>query len=117
MSTFNRELRRHRRYTVGSGGTMEVSWINMRGQMRTSRARVVNVSETGLAIQLPEEAMPLRVRFQSEQGGVDGVGSVRHCSRSGSKYVVGLEFALELGWHPPQGDVTEPIPLFDPLGV
>jgi hypothetical protein len=58
--------------------------------------------------------MPLRVRFQSEHCGIDGVAAVRHCSRSGSKYIVGLEFGLDLGWQPPDGDVAEPIPLCDP---
>ena len=39
---------------------------------------------------------------------------MRHCSREGSKYVVGVEFGVDLHWKAPEGEVNEPIPLCQP---
>lgn len=107
------DLRRHRRYAVDSG-TLQVSWLDKNGKMKITRTRALDISEDGMALQLPEEVMPLLVRFQSDQFHVEGVGAVRHCRRAGSKYVIGLEFTGGLHWLPPDGDVAEPIPLCDP---
>ncbi len=108
------DLRRHRRYAVDSG-VLQVSWLDTSGRMKTARTRALNVSETGMAIELPEAAMPLLLRFQSEKYNVRGVGSIRYCRRAGMKYIVGLEFGEDLRWQAPEGEVQEPIPLCDPL--
>ena len=79
--------------------------------MRTTHTRALDISEEGISLELPEAALPLRVRFQSEQFKVNGLGTVRYCRRAGSKYVVGLEFTENLHWSAPDGEVTEPIPL------
>ena len=113
VSTTANELRRHRRYAVDSG-VMQVTWLDSSGQMKTTRTRAVNISETGIALELPEAAMPLLVRFQSDRFKVRGVGAVRYCRRYGAKYVVGLEFTDELRWRAPVGEVSEPIALCDP---
>jgi len=107
------ELRRHRRFSVNKG-SLEVSWLDAAGKMKNSQAKVVNVSENGIALQVPKQVMPLLMRFQSERFAVKGVGAVRHCSRAGSKFVVGLEFGVDLHWKAPEGEVVEPIPLCDP---
>lgn len=107
------ELRRHRRYSVGTGA-LEVSWLDAGGKMRSSCAKVANVSENGIALHFSQEVMPLLIRFQSERFDVKGVGAVRHCSRSGSKFLVGIEFGVDLRWKAPEGEVSEPIPLCDP---
>jgi hypothetical protein len=65
-----------------------------------------------MAIELPEAAAPLSlVRFESHKYKVVGSGSVRHCHRAGSKYIVGLEFSDGLHWRAPEGEVEEPVPL------
>src|SRR5579862_4741892 len=89
------EMRLNRRYEI-SDDCLEVSWLNKRGRIKTARAKVVNVSERGIALRMPEPVLPLSVRFKSARLDLDGVGSVRHCCRSGLKYLVGLEFGLNL---------------------
>src|SRR5205809_4238060 len=87
----SQDLRRHRRYEVDYG-ILDVWWLDVSGRMKTARTRALNISETGMALELPEAAMPLLVRFQSELFKVKGVGAVRYCRRAGAKYVVGIEF-------------------------
>ena len=110
------DLRRHRRYTVDSS-MLQVSWLDMKGKMRVTRTRALNICEEGIALQLPEPVMPLMVRFKSERFNVSGMGEVRHCERVGGLYIVGLQFADGLRWKPPEGDVNEPIPVCDPQAV
>jgi hypothetical protein len=108
-----RDLRRHRRYAVDAG-VLQVSWLDKSGTMKVARTRALNISEDGIALQLPEAVMPLRVRFQSDRFKVAGLGTVQYCRREGPKYVVGLEFTDDLHWRAPEGNVREPIPLCDP---
>ncbi|SRR6266566_2181527 len=109
-----KDLRRHRRYAV-DGGVLQVSWLDLSGKMKMTRTRALSISESGIAIELPEAAAPLSlVRFQSSRFKVMGSGAVRYCRKMGSKYVVGLEFVDGLNWRAPEGDVTEPISLCDP---
>jgi hypothetical protein len=105
-------MRRHRRYRVDE--YLQVSWLDMHGQMRITRTRAVDVSEDGISFQLPAQAMPVRIQFRSDHFKIAGMGMVRHCHREGTKFVVGLEFAEGLHWQPPSGEVREPIPLCDP---
>lgn len=111
-----KETRRSRRFAV-EAGVLEVAWLDKTGKMRTTRTQALNISETGMAIQLPEEVMPLLVRFESPKYDVKGAGTVRYCRRLGSKYIVGIEFTEGLRWRAPQDDVTEPIPICDPEAV
>jgi hypothetical protein len=109
-----KDLRQHRRYAV-DGGILKVSWLDVTGSMKMARTRALNISEGGIAIELPEAALPLSlIRFQSDKFNVRGAGYVRHCRREGSRYIVGLEFAEGLRWTPPAGEPNEPIPLCDP---
>ena len=109
-----KDMRRHRRYAVDAG-VLQVSWLDTSGAMKMTRTRALNISEGGIAIELPDAAMPLSmVRFQSDRFKIRGAGAVRHCRRVGSKWIVGLEFIEGLRWTPPEGEVTEPIPICDP---
>lgn len=109
-----KDLRQHRRYALDAG-VLKVSWLDATGSMKMTRTRGLNISEGGIAIELPEAAMPLSlVRFQSDRFNVRGAGYVRHCRREGAKFVVGLEFAEGLHWIPPAGEPVEPISLCDP---
>jgi len=107
------DLRRHRRYAVDSG-ILDVWWLDVSGTMKKAQTRALNISETGMALELPEAAMQLMVRFQSPRFKVQGVGAVRYCRHEGDKYIVGLEFKDDLRWRAPDGDVMEPISLCDP---
>ena len=107
----SKDLRRHRRYVVDSG-ILQVYYLDASGKMKVARTRALNVSEGGIAFELPEAVHPMSmIRFQSEKYKLFGSGAVRHCRRVGSKFVVGLEFTEGLRWTPPDGDVQEPIPL------
>jgi hypothetical protein len=109
-----KDLRQHRRYALDAG-SLKVSWLDVTGAMKMTRTRGLNISEGGIALELPEAAMPQSlVRFQSDRFNVRGAGYVRHCRREGSRYVVGLEFAEGLHWVAPAGDPPEPISLCDP---
>jgi hypothetical protein len=108
-----KELRRYRRYAVDSG-PLQVAWLDLSGKMRVTRTRALNISEEGMAVQLPDAAMPLMIRFQSERFKVKGAANVRFCRRAAGNYVVGLEFADGLRWRAPDIDVREPLPFCDP---
>jgi hypothetical protein len=109
-----KDMRSHRRYLVDAG-VLQVSWLDASGNMKVVRTRALNISEGGMAIELPEAAMPLSmVRFQSDRFKVRGAGAVRHCRRVGSKWIVGIEFIEGLRWNPPEGEVNEPISICDP---
>jgi hypothetical protein len=108
-----RDMRRHRRYAVDSG-VLQVSWLDTSGKLKMARTKAINISEGGMAIELPEGAMPLSmIRFRSDRYKLMGSGAVRHCHRVGSKYIVGIEFSEGLRWMAPEGEVQEPIPLCD----
>src|SRR5262249_17945497 len=103
-----KDMRRHRRYLVNSG-ILQIFWLDTSGKMKMTRSRAINISESGMAVELPEPAMPLSMlRFQSERLKLMGTGAVRHCRRVGTKYIVGLEFTEGLRWRPPDGEVQEP---------
>src|SRR5437763_16899732 len=104
------ESRRFRRYAVDAG-VLQVSWLDMKGKMRVTRTRALNICEDGIALILPEPVMPLMVRFKSERFKLHGVGKVKHCRRTGGSYVVGLQFTDGLHWQSPRGEVREPIPV------
>src|SRR5262245_24287535 len=109
-----KDMRRHRRYAVDNG-VLRVWWIDSSGKMKMTRAGALNISESGMALELPEGALPLSlVRFESTRFQVRGSGGVRHCRRVGSKFVVGIEFSDGLRWRAPEGEVTEPISICDP---
>ena len=82
--------------------------------MRVARTRALNISHEGMAVQLPAAAMPLMIRFHSEQFKVKGVGEVRYCRHEDGRYIVGLEFRGGLRWLSPKINVLEPLPICDP---
>jgi len=110
------EPRRTRRFAV-EASVREVAWLDKTGKRWTTLTQAWNISETGMAIQLPEQVMPLLVRFESPKFKVKGAGTVRYCRRLGTKYIVGIEFTEGLRWIAPTEDVTEPIPICDPESV
>jgi hypothetical protein len=110
-----RDPRRARRYAV-DGATLRVSWLGLNGSLFVvQRARVANVSEDGIEVELPEAAQLLsRVKLQGDQYNLLGEGTVRFCRRTTARYLVGIEFVDGLRWRPPDDSVPEPIPLTGP---
>ena len=95
---------------------LRTSWIDIAGNQRMSRCRVLNVSEEGIALELPEgPAVNSLISFESEKHRLVGGGRVRYAARLGLKFVVGSEFTNGLKWMPPpEPEIPEPIPLFGP---
>src|SRR5258708_23509219 len=110
-----KDLRRCRRYAV-DGATLRVSWLSLNGELKVvQHARVLNISEEGIAFELPEPAqLVTRVNLHSDKHRLLGEGTVRHCRRVGSKYVVVVEFPDGLPWPTPADWEVEPIPLSEP---
>ncbi len=111
-----RDLREHRRYAVAET-FLRVIWLDAKGDPKMEKlARPIDVSETGMSVELPEAALLLsRIRLESDKGELLGQGKIRYCRSKGAKYIVGLEFTDSLRWRPPQGPFTEPIPLTPPI--
>jgi hypothetical protein len=111
------DLRRSRRFSV-EGETLRVSWLGSNGTLKmVPQARVLNISEEGIAVEIPEPAQLVsRVKLQSDKHRLLGEGTVRHCRRIGSKYVIGIEFVDGLRWRPPDEPITEPVQLSDADG-
>jgi hypothetical protein len=88
--------------------TVLVLWDDTTGHEKFAHARSFDISETGLSVELPE-AVPVRsfVTLRSDRFGIQGRAQVRHCSRKGMKYLVGLEFSAGLRWKPPSREVEE----------
>src|SRR5260370_38193292 len=109
-----KDLRRCRRYAV-DGSTLRVSWLSLNGELKgVHHARVLNISEEGVAFELPEPAqLVTRVKLHSDKHRLLGEGTVRHSRRVGSKDVVGVEFSDGLRWRAPDDSVLEPVPLSD----
>ena len=90
---------------------MQVSWVDLRGNAKAARTRILDISEDGMSLLLPEAATPARIRFQSDRYNVRGLGIVRYCKSVGPNFVIGVQFTEELHWSPPEGEVSEPISL------
>lgn len=107
------KLRSSRRYAVEET-LLRVSWLDAGGRWRMAHASAINISEMGMAFQLPEAPPVLsRVRLRSDKHGLMGKGLVRHCQPLGADYLVGIEFTGSLRWQAPDDPVVEPIPLSD----
>ena len=77
-SSSSEDQRGHRRYAVAET-FLRVTWLDTSGDLKTENgARPIDVSETGMAVQLPSAALMLsRVRMESENGDLLGHGKVR----------------------------------------
>jgi hypothetical protein len=109
-----KERRRHRRYQVANS-VLRASWLDANGNLKMAQGvRVLNVSEGGMALEMPERPLPTSmVRFESEKFKLRGAGAVRHSQKMSTGWMVGIEFANGLRWCAPEGDVEEPIMLCD----
>jgi hypothetical protein len=94
------DLRRHER--VLQGAPVQVSWKDRLGNEKFANAEILDVSEAGIRVKVPESlAEHTLVTLRSERLALHGRASVRSCDRQGAKYLVGLEFIGGLSWKPP----------------
>ncbi len=84
------EARRHERRRISC--ELSISWQDRSGNTKYMRARGLDLSETGAGIESDEQIEPHSYVFRNmDQSDVAGGASVRHCSKHGDKYVIGVE--------------------------
>jgi hypothetical protein len=80
---------------------LHVSWLDSRGDLKYFQARAMDISDSGVRIELPQAlANSTTVQVRSERLGLARSGSVRSCSRRGFTYLVGIEFNLDVRLKP-----------------
>lgn len=95
-----RESRTTQRYPIKGG--VAVSWQDSHGSFRAIQAQGVNISETGLEIEIPDSIdRGSNVTVRAEKLRLSAAAVVRYCRRNGPKFRLGLEFIGGLQWRPP----------------
>jgi hypothetical protein len=85
----SKNQRRHRR--IPWINPIRISWEE-KGEQRYSFAKCIDLSETGLRIEVPQPVpRGTIILLQSERIKLSGAATVRHIVRHGSKYLLGLE--------------------------
>src|SRR5438132_9583126 len=103
------DLRRFPRYAMNAG-LLRVAWLDISGTTKMSQGRVLNISQAGIALELPEAAAPQSLlRFEFVRAGVRGAGAVRWCRRVGFRYVSGIEVKEALRWTSSDADGRNPL--------
>jgi hypothetical protein len=93
------ELRRHGRYAKSAPA--HIGWSDRSGEDRFINGRTVDISESGIRIEVPEPIeKQTYITLQCSALGLHGRASVRSCIRKGAKYLLGLEFSAGLRWRP-----------------
>lgn len=89
----SKERRRARR--IPQLGHVRISWQDASGQQKYVQAKLFEVSATGLRMMEVPEPIPLltNVHLACEKLRLAGSAWVRHCSRYGSKFIVGVELS------------------------
>jgi len=90
----NSDKRRKQRQLFDCG--LEISWKDAHGIGRTINVRAIDLSNSGVRVESGEPIeLGTEVYVRAESYGLTGTTKVRHSSRRGSKYVLGLEFNVE----------------------
>ena len=94
--TDKREQRREKRYPLDCQATLR--WEDSRGQARFLQAKALDISNSGVRLDSTE---PIEVgtylNVWIERYETSGFAAVRHCSRPGQRYVLGVEFSAAEG--------------------
>ena len=73
--------------------TLEISWKDGQGRSRTMTAQAIDLSNSGIRLEAAEPIdIDTEIYVRAERYGLTGSTVVRHCSRRGSKYLLGIEF-------------------------
>jgi len=98
-------IRRHTRFEGDM--TSQVVWQDRFGRDKWAKAILLDVSESGARLQMPE---PLELRsvvgVVCQAARLQAQGTVRFCKREGNKHIVGVEFVCGFIWKPPAGTVA-----------
>jgi hypothetical protein len=88
---------------LAMSGSVRLVWQDDSGFEKFVRGRCLDVSQSGLRMELPE-AIPVRsyVTVKADQVGLAVNAAVRHCAPSRGKYIVGLEFSVPLRMSDPR---------------
>lgn len=101
----NGDIRRHVRQTCAQKVT--VMWCDAYGNDKCTSAPAMDISELGLRLLLPEPLPVLSfVTLRAEKIGLHGQASVRHCSRQGTRYSIGVEVARGIRLPRPEAQTT-----------
>jgi hypothetical protein len=72
---------------------VQISWPSSSGEVKLMRAKCLDLSEEGACLECDQPLdLRMNVYLQAPAYGLLGNASVRHCQRSGVKYIVGLLF-------------------------
>lgn len=95
-----RDLRRNIRRSCEHQVT--VMWRGPQGEDKYVSTKVVDISELGLRLQMPEGMQrQTYLVVSAPKLGLSGQASVRHSGRiKGAKFAVGVEFASGMRWKP-----------------
>lgn len=84
---------------------LEVTWKDINAVSRTIAVHAIDLSDCGIRVESSERIeLHTEVFIRAERYGLTGTTAVRHSSRRGSKYVLGLEFRPDTN----AADTTEP---------
>src|SRR5258705_13570187 len=84
---------RRKRARIAFRGGVVLCWTDDRGKDNYASGRCADISERGCSIELAD-SLPVRtnVSLRIADLNVSAFASVRHVTRKGMKYIVGLEF-------------------------
>lgn len=95
MGEHLKDARRHRR--IPYTGPIRISWNDASGSPRFANAKCIEVSESGIRIEVPVNiAARTTLMINAERIKLAGSASVRHVVRHGAKYLLGLELSQHL---------------------
>ena len=90
-------LNKRRDVRVRFHAPFRLFWVERMSQMKYAKAVSEDVSERGLSLET-SQSIPVgtRLALRAETGELFGGAKVRHSTRRGSRYVVGIEFGYSL---------------------
>jgi curved DNA-binding protein len=93
---FNMQVNNRREHRRNSSSTYSICWQRQLGEMASAEVQSVDLSNLGIRINCPVELNPGTTVFIECQGTqTRGYCTVRHCTRLGETYSIGLEFDQE----------------------
>jgi hypothetical protein len=103
----NKESRKHPRHPLD--GRLKVSWQDAGGRTHESIGRIVDASESGFRVVMPDRLESRSyVHLRVDRYGFKAMACVRYSVRKGITYSAGLEFS---------GGVRFPLPQFSEEAV
>jgi hypothetical protein len=101
---------RRRRARIAFKGPVILCWTDERGRDNYGNGRCVNISERGCSIELPD-SLPLRanISLRLPELDISAFASVRHVTRKGMKFHIGLEFSQPVRLPLLDGELAEEV--------